>query len=200
MIKEIKIRKELAFYSSLIYSKGLASASGGNISYKIREDLFLISPTNSCLGRLHYNDFIKINRDLEIIYGNSQPSKESLMHIAVYEKRNKILCVIHTHPIFTTSFSIRNAKIPMVTVSAKLKVIETPLVGYTKPGSLKLKEMVKDKLTKIDNNIMNLLLCCHGLLTFGESIESAFNTAELVEDTAKIAYYSSILSSLKFNS
>lgn len=194
MLKEIKIRKDLAYYSNLAYLKGLVSASGGNVSYKLKENLFLISPTNIALGRINYKDFIKINSDLKILSGNAKPSKEVLMHLAIYEERSRVSCVIHTHPIFATSFTIVNEKIPMITVTAELKIIDTPIIGYAKPGSFELKEMVKNKLKEIDDSIANILLSCHGILTFGESIEQTFNTTELIEDTAKIAFYSYRLS------
>ena len=192
--EQIRLMGEENRLTNLVYLKGLVSASGGNISYKIKENLFLISPTNIALGRINYKDFVKINGDLEILSGNAKPSKEVLMHMAVYERRNRVSCVMHTHPIFATSFTVRNEKIPMVTVTAELKIIDTPIVEYANPGSFELKEMVKNKLKETDDNITNLILRCHGILTFGERIEQAFNTTELIEDTAKIAFYSSMLS------
>jgi L-ribulose-5-phosphate 4-epimerase len=180
----------LAYFSNLIYNRGLVGSSGGNISYKLSDDKFLISPTNSCLGRLSYRDFIIIDENLNVLSKKGKPSKESSLHIAVYRKRQDVHCVIHTHSIFATIFSVKEMKIPMVTVSAKLKLVETPLVGYANPGSTELKEKVESKLYEVNDKVCSLLLCNHGVLAFGSNIEQAFNAAELVEDTAKIAYFS----------
>ena len=66
----MRIRKNLAYYSNLIYLKGLIIDYGGNISYKIRDNLFLISPINNSFGRINYKDFVKINSDLQILDRN----------------------------------------------------------------------------------------------------------------------------------
>ena len=186
-----KIKSELCHYSHLAYNRGLIGAAGGNISYKIDNNSFIISPTNKPLRNLDPDELIIIDNNCNLKKGKLKPSKEALMHIAVYKKLAEINCVIHLHPPYATSFSNKKIEIPMITISAKLKLIKTPLVEFAKPGSKDLTNLVSDKINKIcHKDIHCLLLCGHGTITFGNTIEEAYNFSELVEETAKIAYLS----------
>lgn len=186
-----KIKSELCHYSHLAYNRGLIGASGGNISYKIDNNSFIISPTNKPLRNLDPDELIIIDSNCNLKKGKLKPSKEALMHITVYKKLAEINCVIHLHPPYATSFSNKKMEIPMATISAKLKLIKTPLIEFAKPGSKDLTNLVSDKINKISHKDVHcLLLCGHGTIAFGNTIEEAYNFSELVEETAKIAYLS----------
>ena len=188
---EKRIRKELSYYANLIYNRNLVSAAGGNISYKLDIDRYLVSPTNSCLGNIRPGEFVIVNSMLELIKGIKKPSKETKMHIAIYREREDIKCVMHTHSPYATSFSIEGRKIPMVTASARVKLIDVPIIDYADPGSEELSRLMSSKISKIiDRRINCFLLKKHGVICFSKSIKVAFNIAELCENTAKISYLS----------
>ena len=53
------LREEIAELGKSLYDRGLAHGSAGNISVKLADGNWLLTPTNSCLGRL---DPAKISR------------------------------------------------------------------------------------------------------------------------------------------
>lgn len=190
-MNEKTIRDKLAYYSNLTYKRGLVTAAGGNISYRFGKNKYLVSPTNCCLGNIKPDEFVMIDSNFKLINGHTAPSKETKMHMEIYSLKKDINCVLHTHSPYATAFSINNSKIPMVTASARLKLVDTPLVTYADPGTEELSQLVYNKVRSTDNPMIScFLMKDHGVLCFSTSIEDAFNLAELCEDTAKIAYLS----------
>ncbi|MDU9508334.1 class II aldolase/adducin family protein, partial [Escherichia coli] len=47
---EQKLREQLVYYGRSLFMRGFSSGGSGNISVKLAEDRFLVTPTNSCLG------------------------------------------------------------------------------------------------------------------------------------------------------
>ncbi|MCL5985623.1 MAG: class II aldolase/adducin family protein [Actinobacteria bacterium] len=194
-MEKYSIAEELAVFANEVYQRKLVGSAGGNISYRLSENRFLVSPTNSCLGRIKPDEFVVIDENCNLIEGAAMPTKEAGMHLSVFKVREDVNCIIHTHSPYATVFACMGLKIPMITVSAKLKLIDTPIVRYADPGSSQLRKMVEDVVSKSDRNISCILLNSHGLLALGSTPESAFNIAELAEDTANIAYLVSSMQS-----
>lgn len=60
MAENEDIRQELCLYSSRLKQRGLTSATGGNISYRVGDDV-LISPTGCTLDELETDDWVKVS-------------------------------------------------------------------------------------------------------------------------------------------
>lgn len=190
---EMREVEELMKYSRLSYEAGLVRSTGGNASVRI--------PTS---GHIHLKcggismrdvtveNLVVMDPKGKIVYcpPKQQPSKELLMHLAVYRERKDINSVFHLHPPYTTSFAVAGKNVPLLTVSAQLKLKEVPLVGFAPPGSSELANMVSSEIRKHGSHVVALLLERHGILSFGKTVSEAFNTAELLEETAKIAVVS----------
>jgi L-fuculose-phosphate aldolase len=188
-IKEIKL--DICNFSHLLYQRGLVGAAGGNVSFRTGERVFVTSGGRS-LRRIKQEEIIEI--DLNGITVDEKPglkpSKEIDLHLNIYRVREDIRSVIHVHPVYATAFAVAGKRVPMVTATARLKLINIPLVGYAPPGSPELAQLVYDKLLKEKKDIKAVMLKDHGIIAFAEGMEDCFNTAELVEETARIAYIS----------
>ncbi len=79
----------------------------------------------------------------------------------------------------------------MVTEAAKILLGNVLLIGSAAPGSIELSTKVKNAFK--NPKIKAVLLKEHGVVGIGESLESAYHTTSLVEDTAKIALLSSLI-------
>lgn len=89
------------------YNCGLVSAAGGNISMRLG-DRFFITATNAPLRNLMPEDIVEVD-----IEGNPvgdtcgrRPSKEAVLHLAVFKKRPDIDSIIHVHPVYSISCTI----------------------------------------------------------------------------------------------
>lgn len=54
------IRYELCLYSARLKQRGLTSATGGNVSYRVGDDMW-ISPTGCVMDELEIDDWVKVN-------------------------------------------------------------------------------------------------------------------------------------------
>ena len=187
----ISLKKEIAKYSNLLYSRGLVGAAGGNVSARYK-DLYLITAGGLSLRDVSENDIIIVDENGNIVEGESdlKPSKETKLHINIYKNRKNIDSVIHVHPPYTTGFSVKKLPIPMITASSRLKLRRVPLVKYANPGSEELAEYVDKCIKTSPEYISAITLECHGLIAFAKGMRNCFDIAELVEETARIAFIS----------
>ena len=175
-------------YAKLCYDRRLVSAAGGNISERCKEGI-LITASNISLRAVSTESILLCDReDRHIINGAEglKPSKESPFHMNVYKYRKDVNCVIHAHPTYATAFTHCKKALPLLTVSAQLKLKEVPIIPRALPGSTELADNVT--LAVREYPITDaFLLEGHGALVMGESMEECFNSLELLEDTAQIA-------------
>lgn len=189
MLEDLK--REIAKYSNLAYQRGLVSAAGGNVSAK-HENLFLITAGGKSLRDITEEDIIIVDENSRIIEGKEgqKPSKETSLHMAVYKNRPDIDCVIHVHPSYCTAYSIRKKTVPILTASSRLKLKKVPLIGYANPGSEELARAVEECVKDNPEYVKAITLEPHGLLAWDKGFANCFDIAELVEETARVAFIS----------
>ncbi|NJD04275.1 MAG: class II aldolase/adducin family protein [Ruminiclostridium sp.] len=184
-------KKEIAKYSNLLYDRGLVGAAGGNVSMRYK-DAYLITASGVSLRDVTVDDILLVDRNCKVLGGREgiRPSKETILHIKIYMAREDADSIIHIHPVYTTGFSVKNISVPIITASAKLKLIKVPLVKYADPGSSELAENVEACVKNSPAYVKAIVLEKHGLIAFDKGIGNCFDIAELVEETAKIAFVS----------
>src|SRR5207253_98442 len=87
---ERRLREEIARFCRVTWDRGLVSAAGGNISGRVgASDTFLITPSGVALRDTEPEDLVTIDLGGRKVAGPERyvPSKESLMHTAVYAAR-----------------------------------------------------------------------------------------------------------------
>ena len=81
--------------------RGFSVGSAGNISVRLA-DGYLITPTNSSLGRLDPARLSQLDADFRHV-GGDKPSKEVFMHRAFYRARPDAGAVVHLHSTMATA-------------------------------------------------------------------------------------------------
>src|SRR5512145_874382 len=85
--KEIRqIRKDVACFMRRLYDRGLTTASGGNISFRVEQGFF-ITPSALDKGLIKPKQIGMINLKGKNLTPDLMPSMESEMHLAIYQKR-----------------------------------------------------------------------------------------------------------------
>lgn len=185
---------EIIQYSKLIYNRGLVGAAGGNVSTRCG-DAVLITGSDVPLRSVAPDGLVLCNLEGEVLDGNPhlRPSKEIKLHLNVYHARPEVNYVIHVHPCYATTWSMMGQDLPLYTESARLKLGHVPCIPQADPGSAKLAENVLTAVSRTAPGSRAYLLEAHGVLVFGSAMEECFDTAELLEDSAKIAVLKKIL-------
>jgi len=184
------LRKELADISRRSFNRGLVSGAGGNISVRIPDtDQVLITPTNVSLQDIEPEINLLVRLDGTIIENrfDLKPSKETGFHLVAYRLRPDIGAVSHVHPPYSTAYSIKEKPLPLVTVNSRIILQEVPCVDCAAPGSQELCDFVHGGIMRYPS-AKALLMKEHGILALGPDLKGAYYIADLVEDTAKIAF------------
>jgi len=185
--REQKFRKEIVYTNQVCVESGLIRSSDGNISIRLEDDRFLVTPSGLYKRRLRLKQLLIVNHQGEIIKGQGslEPSSELLMHLEAYRQREDIGAVLHAHPPYSTALTIAGIPFPTNIVPEVLALLgEVPAAPYATPGTQDLAESISD-LIKTHNAI---LLSNHGSLTVGKTLEEALLALERMELAAQLYY------------
>ena len=183
-------KQELSEYSKRSFARGLVCGTGGNLSIRIPgSNTVLITPTGASLEDMTPDGAILVNLAGEIIDSPQglKPSKEASFHLKAYQIRPDVQALAHLHPPYATAYSNKETSLPLVTVSARANLTYVPVVETALPGSRELCDFVCAGLEQFPD-VKAILMKEHGILTLGRDLKTAYYLADLVEETAKIAF------------
>ena len=178
-------RQQIVDYGVKMIRSGLTTGSGGNLSILSPADnLIAISPSGIDYHDVTAADIVIVNRTGQRVEGKLKPSSELGFHLALYDTREDITAVVHTHSVYATTMACLHWEIPAVHYLVAFSGDKVPLAPYATFGSDELAENI---ITSIgDYNAV--LLANHGLVTVGKDMESSFNVAEEIELVARMYY------------
>jgi L-fuculose-phosphate aldolase len=174
-------RGKLADICKLLYDRGLTVSAGGNMSLRLNEKEFVITPSGRNKGLLRPEDMVLMNINGKIL-SDGRPSMEKGFHIALFKANPKTTSVIHCHPLYCTVLAVKGEKIKSsLTPEGVVLLGEVPMIGYFTPGSKKLVEAVA-----AHSSSKAMMMERHGAITQGRTLEEAFNRMEELEFQAKL--------------
>jgi ribulose-5-phosphate 4-epimerase/fuculose-1-phosphate aldolase len=186
MTTEDVAREAIAHHGRSLFERGLVPGSSGNLSVRLADGL-LVTPTNSCLGRLDPARVSRLDLEGKHVAGDP-PSKEAFLHLAVYREREKAGAIAHlhsTHAVALSCFADTDPRdaLPPLTPYSVMKLGRVPLVPYHRPGDRALAEAVG----RLAREHHALLLANHGPVVAGGDLDAAVNGIEELEEAAKLA-------------
>jgi ribulose-5-phosphate 4-epimerase/fuculose-1-phosphate aldolase len=184
-MSESLLREEIARIARSIFDRGLTHGSTGNISAKL-DDGWLLTPTGSSLGHLDPARISKLDWKGTLLSGDP-PSKESFLHLGMYEQRQALGAVVHLHSTYSVAVSVLadvdpEDVLPALTAYYVMRVGRLPLVPYFAPGDSGLADAVREYATKHHA----VLLANHGPVVGGSSLAAAADAIEELEATARL--------------
>lgn len=185
MTVEAALREEICELGRLLTQLGLSHGSTGNISVRL-DDGWLLTPTNSRLGRLDPGRLAKLAHDGRHLAGD-KPSKEAFLHRSVYDMRPTAGAIVHLHSTHSVAVSCLDGVdeddcLPPLTAYYVMRVGKLPIVPYFPPGDERLATAVRDVAARH----ASVLLANHGPVVAGKSLDSAAGAIEELEATAKL--------------
>ncbi len=188
MTTEDKIRDEIVFLGRSLFERGLTSGSTGNLSVRLDDGGFLMTPTDSSLGFLDPGNLSRLDADGTWIDGD-KPTKEAFLHLAMYQANAQTNAVAHLHSTYSVCLScLRDVDtedmIPPLTPYVLMKVGRVAKVPFYPPGDEALAPVIR---RKAETN-SGIIIANHGPVVAAESIRAAVFGIEEVEEGAKLAY------------
>ncbi|WP_159712994.1 3-oxo-tetronate 4-phosphate decarboxylase [Geminicoccus flavidas] len=186
MRAEAKLREQICTIGRSIFDRGLTSGSTGNISARLDDGTWLMTPTNASLGRLDPARISKLDANGNLLSGDP-PSKEIPLHSAMYDERASAGAIVHLHSTHSVAVSMLpevdpDNVLPPLTAYYCMRCGRVPLLPYFIPGDPKLGDAIRGVAGKAST----VLLANHGPVVAGKDLEAATNAVEELEETAKL--------------
>lgn len=180
-LKYERLRREIIDTTLYMQSSGMIKGTSGNVSARVAEGI-LITPSGMDYKLLRAEDICLLSLEGELLQGN-KPSSEAPLHLAVYNARDDVQALVHSHSRFSTVMASLCDTLPAVTVPG-CEFWPVKSAEFALPGSRELADSAVEAL----GDGTAVLLRHHGLLCVGSSLEKTLKAAEYVEENAEVAY------------
>jgi len=183
-------REQIVAIAKVIYGRGLSDAAGGNIS--VRQDGRIYISPRFMGARYRYQisteQISVLDEAHNVLYGPTELSRESRLHLAAYENFPEVGSVIHAHPRWLMVFAAAGRTMkPVLEYTTKFGDVEC--VPESKAHSQELADelvkLVDRRREQLSRVAMGVLLPKHGIAVLGHDLDNAFDTLERLENNAR---------------
>ena len=187
VFNEYQLRQEMIRVTRIVANQGLIRSSDGNLSVRLDENRFLMTPSGLYKMSMEPDDPIVVNEKGEVLVGKPglKPTSEINMHLEAFRQRPDINAVLHAHPPYATALTIAGLPFPTDYLPEVLIALgDVPIAKYGTPGTPALAESIQ-KFIKDHNAV---ILSHHGSITVGKTLEEALIGLERLEHAAYTYY------------
>ena len=164
----------------LLAARSFTTATGGNVSVRLPDDSFWVTPSALHKGRVGVEDLVRIDSAGAILAGARKPSSETFMHLMAYQALPQMGAVIHAHPPYATGFTQAGKTLDTSSSSEAIAILgrAVPLIPYAPPSSTELAELVGRSMQPLQKAYM---MAHHGVLTWGRDLWDAYDILDTME-------------------
>jgi ribulose-5-phosphate 4-epimerase/fuculose-1-phosphate aldolase len=181
-----RLSENLCRYGASLFARGLSGGSSGNLSARLDDGRFLVTPTGRSLGTLTPADLSLLDRDGTHLDGPA-PTKEWPLHAAFYTTRPQTGAVVHLHSTYATALSVLDGLdagnvLTPITPYAIMRLGKVALLPFFVPGDTAMGDAVR----ALNGRHAAVLLANHGPVVSAPTLDDAVAGAEEFEETAKL--------------
>ncbi len=168
---------------------GLVARTWGNISCRVSDTQFVITPSGRAYDTLRPEQLVLVNIADCSYEGSIKPSSEKGIHAAAYRRRMDVDFVIHTHQDYASCVGVTGEHI---TLSAHPTLGNcVPCAAYGLPSTKKLQQGVENAMEQFPE-CRAILMRHHGALCMGKDLSHAFDIATALENISREIYENAV--------
>lgn len=197
---ETQAREDICRVGRSLFERGYVHATAGNISVRLDDGGFLITPTDACLGFLDPARLARLDAEGRQLSGD-RASKTLALHARIYAAARgfdvQTSCVIHTHSTHCVALTLQatgEELLPPITPYFVMKVGHVPVIRYRRPGAPEAAEAVAQTIARYGARgtpVRAVMLERLGPNVWHDSPAAAMATLEELEETARLWLLSS---------
>ncbi|MEL6645437.1 MAG: class II aldolase/adducin family protein [Pseudomonadota bacterium] len=171
------------------FDQGLQTNAGGNLSVRLEaRDSIVIKPSGVGFAECSRENLQVVELSGTILPGAEglKPSKDLDFHLDLYRIRTDINAIVHCHSPWATGYASAGLEIPCLTVQTIEKIGRMPLIPLSANGGPQTDVEISPVFQ--DQSIRAAVLANHGTIGVGKTLMAAQYLAEIIEETAHIAY------------
>ncbi|MCR4675253.1 MAG: class II aldolase/adducin family protein [Lachnospiraceae bacterium] len=174
-----------------LVESGLIARTWGNISARISDTQFVITPSGKAYETLTPEDIVTVNISDCSYESDIKPSSEKGVHAEAYRLRKDVNFVIHTHQTNASALSILGRTIGNVAgyLDGAEKILgpSIPCAEYGLSSTKKLKENVAAAIER-HPDCNSVLMKYHGAICMGKDYDNAFSIAFTLEKVSDFRF------------
>lgn len=196
MMDDTAAREEICRVGKSLFERGYVHSTAGNISVRLHDGGFLITPTDACLGFLDPAALARLDERGNQLSG-ARASKTIALHSTIYRAARQFdphtSCIIHTHSTHSVALSLAvsaSELLAPITPYFVMKVGHVPVVRYRRPGAPASAEEVAQLVAHYGRNeqpIRAVMLQRLGPTVWHDTPAAAMALLEELEETARLA-------------
>ena len=165
----------------------LQTNAGGNLSVRLdSRDTIVIKPSGVGFNECPRDNLQVVHLDGTLAPSEHKPSKDLDFHLDLYRIRNDINAIVHCHSPWATGYASAGLEIPCLTVQTIEKIGRMPLIPLSPQGGPQTEVEISPVVQ--DTSINAAVLANHGTIGAGPNLIKAQYLAEIIEETAHIAF------------
>ena len=185
--EEWQLRVDLAACYRLVALYGWSDLVFTHISARVpgAEHHFLINPYGLMFDEISASNLIKVDKNCNKIIDSPYPVNPAgfVIHSAIHEAREDIVCVLHTHT--RAGIAVSAQKAGVLPISQQSTFVLGSLAYHDYEG-VAFRDDEKPRLQADMGEANFLMLRNHGLLTVGKTIADAFLSMYTFENACQI--------------
>ena len=185
---DINAKKDALIWSARrCFDLRLQTNAGGNLSVRLAcGDAIVIKPSGVGFAECARDNLQIVHFDGTIEPSQFKPSKDLEFHLDLYKVRPDINAIVHCHSPWATGYASAGLEIPCLTVQTIEKVGRMPLIPLSPQGGPQTAAEISPVFK--DRKIVAAVLANHGTIGVGSTLVKAQHLAEIIEETAQIAF------------
>lgn len=186
MSTEPRLREAICRLARSMFDRGLTNGASGNLSVRLADGGYLVTPTGSSLGALDPGQLARLDEAGRFVSGDP-PTKELPLHTAFYDTQETAGAVVHLHSTHSVAVSMLpetdpDCVFPPLTAYSIMRLGKVKLLPYYRPGDPAMGEAVRG----LAGRRSAVLLANHGPVVAAKDLEAAVYAMEELEETAQL--------------
>ena len=179
-----ELARQIVAISHALHARGWVANHDGNVSARLDGARFLVTPTAISKADASEGGLAVTDESGALAEGEARPPSEFALHLGAYAERPDVHAVVHAHPPYATAMACAGKGLDVFLAEAVISIGATiPLAPFALPSGEEGAAPIRALIDRHDA----LLLCGHGVITVGPSLELAMLRMELVEHMARVA-------------
>lgn len=187
-----QMKKELAEVIRAYHQKGWSPATSTNYSFRLAErpEVIIVSRSGIDKSRFSEADFMEVDLEGKALpaYEGIRPSAETLIHCKLYQLFPEMMCIVHSHSVYSVLQSMKNSNSVELSGYEVLKgfegiktheiTVQVPVFDNTQdmPAFAAVLDRQKNRLT-----VPAFIMRQHGTYAWGKNLFEAKRHLETAE-------------------
>lgn len=177
-----KEKKEILETALEIKRCGLISLSGGNVSMRVDNDRYLVTPSGMIYEEMEPQDVVLIDEKCRVLEGVRKPSSDSPALVYMFEHMPAVNALIHTHQPYATAAGFITDQIPEFLVTLiDANGAAVNVAPFTPSSDIGMGIIA----VEYAGEARAVVLKHHGIMAYGADMKEALYSAVYLEEAAK---------------